>query len=181
MGASESSQEQPRAPEQAERARGPDGELEALRAEVEQLRDRNLRLIAEARNLQQRALRDKEEALRYAEADFARELLVVIDDLERTLASAGDDPNAAPAALVEGVRIVYDHFLKVLRSRGIEPIEAVGRPFDPHLHEALAQRPADPEAGTVVQEAARGYRMRERVLRPARVIVSSGPGSNPPA
>ena len=155
----------------------PPSELDTLRGEVEALRDKNLRLLAETRNLQQRAQREKAEALKYAEAEFARDLLTVLDDLERTRRAAQE--GAAPSAVADGVRIVYEHLLKVFKARGIEPIDALGQPFNPHLHEALLQQPsAEHPAGTVLEEVARGYRMHERVLRPARVVVSSGP---PPA
>lgn len=154
----------------------PEAECAALRVEIDELRDRNLRLLAEVQNAAKRAEREKQEALRYAEADFARDLLIVLDDLERTLEAARTAVD--PQKLAEGVRIVYEHFLKVLRSRGIEPVEATGRPFDPAQHEALLQQPSDEHPpGTVVQEVARGYKMRERVLRPARVIVSTGGSS----
>jgi molecular chaperone GrpE len=152
----------------------PEDELTALRREVEALRDKNLRALAEVQNTQKRAQREKEEALRYAEADFARELLVILDDFERTNESAKTATDVQ--AVAEGVRIVYEHFLKLLRSRGIAPIEAVGQPFDPAFHQALMQRPSDDHpAGTVIEEAARGYKMHDRVLRPSRVIVSTGP------
>lgn len=149
-------------------------EVETLRAEVETLRDQKLRALAEARNTQQRAQREKEEALKYAEADFARELLVVIDDLERTIDSARTADSLAP--VLDGVRIIQKHFLDVLKKRGIQQIEAVGQPFDPDLHEALLQEPsADVPAGIVTRELARGYRMHGRVIRAARVAVSGGP------
>jgi molecular chaperone GrpE len=155
-------------------------ELEALRRELAELRDKNLRLLAETRNLQQRAQREKSEALKYAEADFARELLVVLDDLVRTQESAQSGADAK--AIADGVRIVQEHFLKVLKSRAVEPIEACGKPFDPHVHEALLQQPStEHAAGMVIQELARGYKMHERVLRPARVIVSQGPPVREPA
>ncbi|MBU0640221.1 MAG: nucleotide exchange factor GrpE [Planctomycetes bacterium] len=152
--------------------------LEVLRRECEELREKNLRLLAEAQNLQKRAERDKREALRYAEADFARELLVVLDDLERTQESARTARK--PKAVADGVRIVYEHFLKVLRERQVEPIEALGQPFDPSYHEAMMRQPSEEcPAGTVIQELARGYRMHERVIRPSRVVVSSGPPEPP--
>jgi len=160
-------------------AAAPPDELTQLRAEVAALRDRNLRLQADVQNTLRRAQRDKEEAIRFAEADFARDLLVVLDDLERTVAAAeaaGDKPHA------DGVRIVLEHFLKILRQRSIVPISAAGQPFDPERHEALMQQPsADQPAGTVLQELARGYAMHERVLRPSRVVVSSGPPAAAPA
>jgi len=153
------------------------GELLALREEVAALRDRNLRLLAEQRNQQQRLQRDKAEALRYAEADFARDLLPILDGLERTLESAAGTPEAA--AVADGVRIVYEQFLQILRNRNIERIEALGQRFDPELHEAMAQQPSDEHpSGVVIREVARGYRMHDRVLRASRVIVSSGPASS---
>ncbi len=149
-------------------------ELEALRREVEQLRERNLRLLADMRNLQQRAERERAASQQYAEAQLARELLVVLDDLERArqCAAAAEKPET----VAEGMRIVHEHFLKVLKSRRIEPIAALGQPFDPQYHEALLHQPSDTyPAGIVSQELARGYTMHQRVLRPARVVVSSGP------
>ena len=79
-------------------------------------------------------------------------------------------------SVADGVRIVHEHFLKVLQDRGIKPIEAVGREFDPSLHQALLKQASDEHAeGVVIEEAARGYKMHDRVLRPSRVVVSSGP------
>jgi molecular chaperone GrpE len=155
-----------------------DDELTTLRREVAELRDKNLRLLAEAQNQQKRAQRDRQEALRYAEAEFARELLVILDGFERTQEAAKAAPDAKTVA--DGVRIVYDHFLKVLHAHAIAPLEAVGKPFDPSFHEAMLQRPSDEyPAGTVLQELARGYTMHERVLRPSRVIVSGGAAAAP--
>lgn len=144
-----------------------------LQQEVEELRDKNLRLVAELQNLQKRAQREQTEAVRYAEANFARDLLVVIDDLERTLASAQEFESTG--AVADGVRIVYEHLLKVFEQHGIRPIVAEGQPFDPDVHEAMLQQPSNEvPAGTVVKELNRGYKMHARVLRPSRVIVSSG-------
>lgn len=148
-------------------------ELTALRGEIAELKNQHLRAVADARNIQQRATREKQEAIQYAEADFARELLSVLDDLTRTLDSAQSGADAA--RLTEGVRITLEHFRKVLAARGIQPIEAAGRPFDPARHEALMQQPSgEHPAGTVISEVAGGYTMHGRVLRPTRVIVSSG-------
>lgn len=165
-------------PEQAEAPEADQDLTALLKQEVQELRDKNLRVIAEARNQQQRAERERAEALRYAESSFARELLVVLDDLERTQESARTASDVQ--AVVEGVRIVHEHFLKILKARGIEPIVAQGAPFDPTYHEALLQQPSDDiPAGVVLQEIAPGYKMHERVLRPSRVIVSSGPATPP--
>lgn len=144
-----------------------------LQRQLEDVRNENLRVIAEMRNMQARAQRDVAERVRYAEADFARELLPVLDDLKRTL-----DAGAATEAvdLLHGVQVVHENLLKALRNRGIMEIAAEGAAFDPNVHEALLHQPHDDvPAGQVVQEVSRGYRLHERVLRPARVIVSSGP------
>lgn len=157
----------------AEAQEAPD-ELETVRREVEELREKNLRLLAEQRNQQQRAERERAQALKYAEGDFARELLVVLDDLERTRESV--EEAADVQAVADGVRIIYEHFLKVLKGHHIEPIEALGQPFDPDLHAAMLQQPSDEHpAGTVMEELTRGYKMHDRVLRHSRVVVSSGP------
>jgi len=162
------------APESAEGAGQEVDELTVLRQEIEALREKNLRVLAESENLSKRSLREMQESLRFAAFEFARDLLVVLDDLERTLESSKTAANAD--AVTEGVRIVYEHMLKIFSNYHIEPIEAVGRPFDPGFHEAMLQQPSDTEPrGTVLKELARGYVMHERVLRPSRVIVSSGP------
>lgn len=155
----------------------PPERIDAMSAEVARLKEENLRIIAEARNQQSRALREKQEALRYAEADFARDLLVVLDDLERTGESARTATDVK--AVAEGVRITYEHFTKVLRERKIEPLSALGEPFDPTYHEALLKQPSEEyPAGRVAQEVSRGWKMHDRVLRPVRVIVSSGPAAD---
>ncbi len=140
---------------------------------IEQLGQEQLRLRAELQNVAKRAQRELQEALKYAEADFAKELLVILDDLERTAESAKTAPDAA--AVAEGVRIVHEHFLKVLRGRGIEPIETKEKQFNPDLHEAMLQQPsAEHPAGIVLREFLRGYTMRGRVIRPTKVVVSGG-------
>lgn len=142
-----------------------------LEHEIAELKDRNLRLVAELQNVQRRAQREKEESLRFAEAEFAKQLLVVLDGLERAQESARDARDVA--AVAEGVRLVHDQFVKILRDHHIEAIDAEGARFDPALHEAMMQQPSsNVPPGHVVQQLARGYRMHGRVLRPAKVIVS---------
>ena len=152
----------------------PDSAAE-LQVRIDELEKKNLRLLADMRNMQQRAMREKEEALKFAESEFARELLVVIDDLERTLDSARSGADAK--TLADGVRITSENFVKVLKAHSIEQIDAVGKPFDPGVHEALMQQPSPTvPTGVVMQEVTRGYQMHGRTVRPSRVIVSSGPG-----
>ncbi|MCA9243598.1 MAG: nucleotide exchange factor GrpE [Phycisphaerales bacterium] len=148
--------------------------IEAAQAEIDRLRAENLRLLAEMQNMQKRVSREKEESLRYAAADFARQLLTVIDDLDKARETARDASEVAPMA--KAIEIVHDNFLKALQSLHIQPIEAVGKPFDPAYHEALMQQPTDEHPpGTVIGEVSRGFKMHERVVRPTRVIVASEP------
>jgi molecular chaperone GrpE len=164
----------------AESPAPPEDELVALRRELGELRDQNLRLMAELQNQQKRVQRERLAAQRYAEAGLARELLAVLDDLQRAHEAARTTPEAS--ALAEGLGLVVERFTKVLRDHHVVPIDAVGRPFDPTFHEAVLQMPSQEQpAGTVLQEVAPGYVMHERVLRPSRVIVSGGPSTTNPA
>ena len=149
-------------------------ELAAVRRQAAELREENLRILAEMQNLRKRTEREQDETVRFAESELACELLPVLDNLECARASASASPNNG--TLADGVRIACEHFLKVLQGHHIEPIAAAGRPFNPSLHQAVRQQPCDDcPAGTVLQELARGYIMYERVLRPSQVVVSSGP------
>lgn len=156
------------------------GRVAELEAKVDSLENSLLRSKADFANLQRRAANERSEYLRYANAELIKSLLGVLDDLERSVAAAESGENVA--ALADGVRLVHANLKKTLASAGLESIEAGGRPFDPALHEALVHQPTDeaPE-GTVIHEIARGYKLFDRVLRPARVAVAkakSGPASS---
>lgn len=152
----------------------PAADMAALQRRVEALEDSLLRAKADNQNLQRRAAQERIDAVRYANAEFMRGMIGVVDDLERALAAAGQEGGGA--ALADGVRLVYENLLKALRLFGCEPIEALHRPFDPHCHEALMQQPSEEHAaGTVIAELAKGYRLRERTLRPAKVVVAAAP------
>jgi molecular chaperone GrpE len=145
-----------------------------LRAKIESLEDGLLRSRADYQNLQRRSATERIEAVRFANAELIRALLGVVDDLDRTLSAVEEHRDAE--AVAAGVRLAQQNFLKVLRDHGVEVIDAANQPFDPTLHNALMrQSSATIPAGSVVQQVATGYRLRERVLRPAMVIVSSGP------
>ena len=136
--------------------------------------DKFLRAKADYQNLQKRAADEQRNAIRYAHADFARSLLQVIDDFERTLQAAENAPEAD--SVVSGVKLVYEKLLKLLDDHHIEPIEALGQPFDPHVHEALMQEPCETlPPDSVLREIQRGYKLHDRVLRPARVVISKAP------
>lgn len=148
---------------------------ETLRQEAGELRDRLLRTAAEFDNYRKRTERERRELAEFAAADLARDLLPVLDDLDRALGAAGDVGDADPrfASFSEGVRLVQRQFVDVLQRRGVQPIETVGHPFDPTWHEALATEPADGRPdGEITSEIRRGYRIGQRLLRPALVRVA---------
>ncbi|MDB5313762.1 MAG: heat shock protein GrpE [Gemmataceae bacterium] len=168
------------APEAQATPAGPE-DLEALRTRVtrtEQQREEYLDLLqrsqADFENYQKRLRRDLEEERRYAHLPFARELLPVLDNLQRALEAGRQEGEKGP--VFRGVTLVESQLLDVLRRFGITPIEAHGRPFDPTLHEAVAQQSrGDVAPGTVAQVLEPGYRLHDRVLRPARVVVAAPP------
>ncbi len=139
--------------------------------------DRYLRAKADYQNLQKRAAEEQRNAIRYANADFARSLVQVLDDFERTLQAAEHAPQED--SIMSGVKLVYGKLLKLLGDYHVEPIEALGQPFDPHVHEALMQEPCETlPPGSVLREIERGYKLHDRVLRPARVVISTAPESS---
>lgn len=141
-----------------------------LQARIESLEDALLRAKADYQNFQRRATTERIDAVRYANAELMRSLLNAMDDFDRTLAASND---ATLDAIVAGVRLVYENLQKALTDNGLEIIEARGKTFDPAIHQALMQQPSDECApGTVIEQVTRGYRLRDRVLRPARVIVA---------
>lgn len=148
----------------------------ALQARVDSLEESLLRAKAETQNIQRRATTERNDAIRYANADLMRTLIPVLEDFDRTFAAAGSDDKA----ILEGTRLVHTNLVKALRDFGLEPIEAAaGEKFDPAIHEALMHHPSDElSPGSVVEQVTRGYRLRDRVLRPARVVVSKATESN---
>jgi molecular chaperone GrpE len=147
-----------------------DVELEALRNENEELIDTLQRLQADFDNYRKRAQRDQEALVGRAGERIVKELLPVLDDLERAL-------EAAEAKLEEGVKLVHRQLEQLLEREGLAPVETDGK-FDPHVHEALLTQPSESEEGSVVEVLQKGYRLGDRVLRPARVVVA-GPKEEP--
>jgi molecular chaperone GrpE len=155
----------------AENAAPADDSLSALQAKVDKLEESLLRAKADFQNLQRRAAAEQTDAVRYGNAELMKSLVKVADDFERSLEAAAKPENLP--AVVEGVRLVYENLRKALSDHGLEPIEALHRPFDPKFHEALLQQPSDEHPpGTVIEQIAKGYRLRDRVVRPAKVVVS---------
>jgi molecular chaperone GrpE len=161
-------------------AGAPSGE-EALRAEINELNDRILRLAAELDNTRRRAEREKAEIGRYAISNFARDLLTIVDTFQRALAAApaeGAEATAASVtALVEGLKMTDRELIAVLERFGVRRIDPKGEKFDPNLHQAVAQIPGDQPAGFVQEVAQSGFMIGDRVLRAAMVIVSTGPAA----
>jgi molecular chaperone GrpE len=148
----------------------PADETDALRQERDDLQDRLLRTAAEFDNYRKRTDRERRELSDAVAADLIRDILPVVDDLERALAAASDSPDAA---LRSGVELIHRQLLDALRRRGAEPFESIGRDFDPAWHEALAGEPAKGRRdGEITAEIRRGYRLGSRLLRPALVKVA---------
>jgi molecular chaperone GrpE len=147
-------------------------ELETLQRERDELVDTLQRVQADFENYRKRAARDQASLVARAHERLVKELLPVLDDLERALEAAEAHEEAK---LEEGVSLVARSFADVLRKEGLEEVETEGK-FDPHVHEALLSQPSEAEEGAVVEVIQKGYRLGDRVLRPARVVISSGDG-----
>jgi molecular chaperone GrpE len=151
-------------------APAPDDPLAAVTAERDEYLDLVQRVQADFENYRKRAAREQERLVAHAHERLVRELLPVLDDLERALGAAERHEDAQ---LVEGVKLVEQSLRNALRKEGVVEIETDGA-FDPHVHEALLTQPGgDAEPGSVLEVVQRGYRVGDKVVRPARVIVAS--------
>jgi molecular chaperone GrpE len=151
-----------------------DAEAEQQPAETPDYKDQWLRAAAELDNVRKRARRDVAVAEARGIAKLARELLPALDNFERALAAAEAQPENRDHHLTDGIRLVQTELLGALARVGIEPDSPNGERFDPHRHEALAQRPVDgAEAGTIVEVYNAGYTYGDEILRPAKVVVAA--------
>jgi molecular chaperone GrpE len=151
-------------------------QVAALEAERDERLNDLKRVAAEFENYRKRVARDQESLVARAHERLVKELLPVLDDLERALGAAEQHEEAA---LEEGVRLVHRELDDALRREGLAEIETSGR-FDPHVHEALLSQPSDAEEGTIIEVVQKGYRLGDRVVRPARVVVAAPqPGPQP--
>jgi molecular chaperone GrpE len=166
--------------------------LEVLQAQLDDLRDRLLRAVADADNTRKRAAREVKETREYAVTGFARDMLDVADNLERALGLLGEDVRASlpetVKPLVEGVEMTQRRLMSTLERHGVKRVSPEpGDPLDPNLHQAAAQIPADQPKGRIAHVMQPGYVIGERTLRAAMVVVSAGPAagaapaSEPPA
>jgi molecular chaperone GrpE len=152
-----------------------DKKIDELEIEVSQLKDKFLRKAAEFENYKRRTENDQFNLIKYAAESLIIKLLPIIDDFERSLQyieSAKDTQS-----IKEGIKLVYDKFLKVLEDQGVKKIEAIGKPFDVHYHEALMQRKMENvKPHTVIDEVEKGYMYKDRVIRHTKVVVSEDSG-----
>jgi molecular chaperone GrpE len=152
--------------------------LAALEAELAQGRDQLLRTLAELENMRKRAVREREDATKYAAGAFAKDLLSVADNLRRALEAVPADMKGS--AIVQGVEATEREMLKAFEKNGIRRIDPSGVPFDPNFHEVMFESPVPGKPdGTVFQVLEAGYVLNDRLLRPARVgVVRNAPGTH---
>lgn len=151
--------------------------IAVLEAERDEFRDRLMRALAEAENARKRGERDRREAEQYGGSKLARDMLPVYDNLKRAIDAASDEQRAAASALFEGIELTMRELVSVLKKHGVEPVSpAIGDKFDPQMHQAMFEAPLpDTKAGDIIQVLQDGFRMHDRLLRPAHVGVSSTP------
>ena len=155
--------------------RVPVDEKERLSTELQEINDKYFRLYAEFANYKKRVHKDKEEILRYGNENLLSELLPVIDHLEMALQHASNDVSSG---LLQGVEITLKELKRTLEKFGLTTVEAMGKPFDPVVHHAMSQAERDDiDEMTVVEEFRKGYRLKDKVLRPSLVSVSKKPVS----
>jgi len=154
-------------PESAE-----EGSFAQLQSDLERFRDLALRSQADFDNFRKRSAREKEDAVKYANASLLERLIPIIDNFELGLAAAGSAENSP---ILAGMSMVAKQLNDLLAEFGVAPIDAAGQTFDPNLHEAIAQAhdPTVPE-GKVIRQVRKGFKLKDRLLRPANVIVSKG-------
>ena len=151
-------------------------ELEALRAERDEFKDRFMRALADAENTRKRGERDRREAEQYGGSKLARDMLPIYDNMKRALEAAGDAGDGAKA-LVEGVELTMRSLLNIFEKHGIRLLSPeVGDKFDPEVHEAMFEAPLPgTKSGDIIQVAGEGFMLHDRLLRPEQVGVSSTP------
>lgn len=143
--------------------------------ELQAMRDKYLRLAAEFDNYKRRAQRDQGDAIRFANEGLLKEVLPIVDNLERAIHSAKQAPTLDGVA--QGVELTLKQFLETLAKFGVRPVPSIGEPFDPSRHQAVSRTESEAPENTVVQEFQRGYLWHDRILRPAMVSVA-GPAAS---
>ena len=154
----------------------PEGSDPAVDTAMAELEDRLLRVAADFDNYKKRAAREREEYVAHANERLLKELLPVLDDLERALDAVGQHEEAT---VEEGVRLVHRSLASLLEKNGVREIATEGK-FDPHVHEALLSQPSQAEEGSVIDVVQKGYTLGDRVVRPARVVIAAAPRAQEP-
>jgi molecular chaperone GrpE len=162
-------------PESAEQTSGKSAPAEQETSELDELKDRYLRLAADFENYKRRTLKEREDLYNYGNENLIKELLETVDNLERALGHArGSEERVDAKTLLEGVELTHRSLMRALEKFGVQLVEAEGERFDPHVHEAVRQVDSDEHPpGTVVDVHQQGYLLKDRLLRPALVGVSS--------
>jgi len=146
----------------------------SLQSDLDRFRDLALRTQADFENYKKRGAREKDEAIKFANRNLLERLVPIVDNFELGLSAARDQSEQSP--IYSGMSMILKQLSDFLTESGLEPVDAVGKQFDPNLHEAIGHEPSNkvPE-GHVIRQTRRGYRLKDRLLRPATVVVSSGP------
>jgi molecular chaperone GrpE len=156
-------------------------ELEALKAKAakaDENWDRFLRLTADFENFKKRAARERQDAIKYANESLLEKLIPVVDNFDMALLAAGSAQGASSDSLKTGVNMIHSQLKSVLTEAGLEELDAAGKPFDPNWHEAVSQQEsAEVPEGQVLQQLRRGYKLRDRLVRPATVVVAKKPST----
>lgn len=148
-------------------------ELQARATKADENWERLLRTTADFDNFKKRAAREKQEAIKYATESLLQKVIPVLDNFEMALAAAQNSSADGLKSLQDGVAMIHSQLRNTLTEAGLEEVDATGKPFDPNLHEAVSQQEsADIAEGHVLQQLRKGYKLRERLLRPATVIVA---------
>jgi molecular chaperone GrpE len=151
-------------------------ELKSRAAKADENWDRLLRTTADFDNFKKRAAREKQDAIRFANESLIQKLVPVLDNFDAALAAVQNTTTESAQSLQAGVSMIYQQFKNVLAESGLEEIDANGKPFDPNFHEAVSQKETtEAPEGQVVQQLRKGYKLRERLIRPATVIVAKKP------
>jgi molecular chaperone GrpE len=153
-------------------------ELKQRASKADEHWERLLRATADFDNFRKRAAREKQESIRFANEALLEKLIPVMDNFDMALAATQNAQGEATQSLQTGINMIYQQFRQALADSGLEEIDATDKPFDPNLHEAVSQREVeDAPEGQVVQQLRKGYRLRERLIRPATVIIARKPSA----
>jgi molecular chaperone GrpE len=151
-------------------------ELKGKAAKAEENWDKYVRVVADLDNYKKRAARERAEAIKYANEGLIEKLLPIVDNFEAALQAASAPQGGNIDSLKTGIQMIFTQMKSFLSEAGVEEIDALNKPFDPNLHEAVSQQPtADAPEGQVVQQMRKGYRYRDRLIRPAMVVVAKKP------